>query len=263
MLLRVITISILCLSTLSACTNRYETVDAEASDDKNWVVVDVTNKEQLQDNEIAENNSLELSKSMSKSNVTLFSLEKPVAQIRSLKPDLQLINRNNKNVRVSKEGIPNFINEILSSNQNTQFDASFDTSSQAVTYKNRNADKTTGDIATIYFEHNSTQLSAGSLEAIQKIAHNFIPKSSIKLSVEGHSSVNAVIKESSLRKNVNLKVSMARAYAVANALVKSGVPANSIRTVGWGEEYPPKALNGRTLEDASRRVEIFTVNVQK
>jgi outer membrane protein OmpA-like peptidoglycan-associated protein len=47
-----------------------------------------------------------------------------------------------------------------------------------------------------------------------------------------------------------------RAYKVASALIKRGVPAEAIRLVAWGETRPPADQGQRSAEAASRRVEI-------
>ncbi len=55
----------------------------------------------------------------------------------------------------------------------------------------------------------------------------------------------------------NFKLSLKRAEAVKAALIKRGVPADVIRTFGFGKTDPAIATGDNVAEPKNRRVEIF------
>lgn len=113
-----------------------------------------------------------------------------------------------------------------------------------------------GDKVIVYFDHDSAILTQKALEEISGVAEAFNAASGRTLSVEGHASVRANYNDAAHRKIVNLKISMDRAFAVARDLVAKGVPADVIRVTAWGEALPAQNLDGKTPEEAARRVEI-------
>lgn len=113
----------------------------------------------------------------------------------------------------------------------------------------------------VYFAHDSSNLDHQAGDIIARILE-YYRDSGGGLSIEGHASVNANISDPVRRKIVNLKVSMNRAFAVAKYLIEKGVPAESIRTVAWGEVRPPSGTNSMNLEKAARRVEIIPHSLQ-
>lgn len=114
----------------------------------------------------------------------------------------------------------------------------------------------------IYFDHGSADLDTQDVQKIASIGQKYNANQGNIISVEGHASERAEVDDPRKRKEINLKVSMDRAYAVARALIYNGIPANSIRTVAWGEERPPEQIEGMDAESAARRVEIHPVSEQ-
>lgn len=108
----------------------------------------------------------------------------------------------------------------------------------------------------IYFGHDSHDLDSESLEKIARLSKEFDSARGQGINVEGHASVTANYADDIQRKIVNLKISMDRALAVSRELIKQGVPAEAIRVTAWGETRPPRKLDGKTPEEASRRVEV-------
>ncbi len=113
-----------------------------------------------------------------------------------------------------------------------------------------------GDKVIVYFDHDSAVLSQVALGQVSSVAGQFNQASGKGVTVEGHSSVKANYNDAAQRKVVNLKISMDRAFAVARSLIQSGVPAEFIRVMAWGDTHPPLQTDGKTAEDAARRVEI-------
>lgn len=111
-------------------------------------------------------------------------------------------------------------------------------------------------VTVIYFGHDSHALSPEALGAIARVSKAFDPALGQGIDVEGHASVTANYVDDAQRKIVNLKISMDRAMAVFRELIKQGVPAEAIRVTAWGEVRPPRQLDGKTPEEAARRVEI-------
>ncbi|MCC6598896.1 MAG: OmpA family protein [Alphaproteobacteria bacterium] len=112
------------------------------------------------------------------------------------------------------------------------------------------------NISVIYFDHDSHTLNAEALGILSQLSEAFNPAYGQGISVEGHASVTANYADDKQREIVNLKISMDRALAVSRALIERGVPAEAIRVLAWGATRPPRELNGRTPEEAARRVEI-------
>ena len=119
----------------------------------------------------------------------------------------------------------------------------------------------TGDPVRVYFAHNRTRLGPDAQAAIAKIAsaHN---DNHLPIQVEGHASIQAKIADPVHRAIVNLKVAMDRALSVTNALIQAGVPAAAIQTIAFGDTRPSLAVDGKSEEAASRRVEVYTVGSQ-
>jgi outer membrane protein OmpA-like peptidoglycan-associated protein len=110
-----------------------------------------------------------------------------------------------------------------------------------------------GEKVVLYFEHDSASLGKNDLAQIATIAKRHNGR---MLNVEGHASITANYKDARQKEIVNLKVSMDRAFAVSQALIKRGVPAESIRMMAWGDSKAPMAGTGKDPQAAARRVEI-------
>lgn len=121
-------------------------------------------------------------------------------------------------------------------------------------------------LVTVYFDHGSSSLSADDDAVIQMLVARFDPSQGVGLDVMGHASAQSQIEDPVARKIANLKESMDRAYAVAAALIKSGIPPEALRVSGWGDLRPPTqgsgVPGGLDPEAAARRVEIFSQALQ-
>ncbi len=108
-----------------------------------------------------------------------------------------------------------------------------------------------GDQGKIYFKHGSERLGSGDKRRLADIAQQ--AKTSGRVEVEGYASQPTQAKDAVTSKILNLKESMNRSFAVSKDLIKKGVPADKIKTVGWGD--------GQATGDESqdRRVDV-TVN---
>ncbi|MGB4106187.1 MAG: OmpA family protein [Alphaproteobacteria bacterium] len=115
-----------------------------------------------------------------------------------------------------------------------------------------------GNPLTIYFDHDSVSLKQEDLATLSAAARGY---SGQDISVMGHASVMSSLEDPVQRKIINLKISMDRAFAVARALIESGIPPERIETKGYGETRPP-IPGHKPIEVASRRVEVSGVSVQ-
>lgn len=114
-------------------------------------------------------------------------------------------------------------------------------------------------LATIYFDKNSARLSEDNISVITGITQHYNPNEGLVLSVEGHASDASDEADPARRKEMNLKISMERAYAVARALMYSGVPSDAIRTLARGEDKYASGSLSADNESISRRVDIVKV----
>ncbi len=107
--------------------------------------------------------------------------------------------------------------------------------------------------ARIYFAHGSSNLSARDNSVISGVAgaHN-----GGVVKVSAFSSARSRITDPIKRKVANLKMSMDRAFAVSKRLIMGGVPAERIETAAYGEMHNTQAMDGLSVEAASRRVDI-------
>lgn len=113
-----------------------------------------------------------------------------------------------------------------------------------------------GAMEKIFFNFGSSRLGSLDLKRLDAVVDAYKANPSQMISVDGHASVKAQVSGKQRRQIVNLKESVNRAYKVASALIKRGVPAEAIRLVAWGETRPPADQGQRSAEAASRRVEI-------
>lgn len=101
----------------------------------------------------------------------------------------------------------------------------------------------------LFFAHNSAAVGRDGQQAIKEAARQHNPQAVVN--VEGYASMRADVKDPVERKIANLRVSMKRAMTVSERLIRSGVPAETIRTIARGED-----VSGVTEGDA-RRVDIY------
>lgn len=101
--------------------------------------------------------------------------------------------------------------------------------------------------AQIYFPHGSSKLSPAGREVVDSVAAR-----GGYVEVEGHASARAEASDPVEKRIVNLKMSMDRAFRVSSALIRKGVPPESIKTTVYGDARPTGD------EQTSRRVDILT-----
>lgn len=107
--------------------------------------------------------------------------------------------------------------------------------------------------ASIYFTHGSSRLGSGDKARLDEAAEvaKFAPVDRIR--VEGHASRPTQSSDPIESRILNLKESMNRAYEVSRDLIRNGVPAEKIKTVGWGDTKPTGADDSQ-----NRRVDVLT-----
>lgn len=111
-------------------------------------------------------------------------------------------------------------------------------------------------VAKIYFRNGSADLTPLMQNLVEQLASD--AKSGRMITIEGHASRRASTKDPVEARIINLKISMQRALAVSQELIRKGIPAPNIKTTARGDNQPPQTLEqGMSIESASRRVEIF------
>lgn len=107
-------------------------------------------------------------------------------------------------------------------------------------------------VSRVYFPYGSAALNSSNRAALGDVAEmaKFAPVD--RVSIEGHASARAQTSDPVKAKILNLKESMNRAQAVSQNLIESGVPAEKIKTVAWGDTRPSGG------EATQRRVDIVT-----
>ncbi|PZQ47202.1 MAG: hypothetical protein DI551_03800 [Micavibrio aeruginosavorus] len=115
------------------------------------------------------------------------------------------------------------------------------------------ASRADNSVSNIYFPYGSANLDGSDRNVLNSVAETakFAPVD--RVSVEGHASAPTQTDDPVKSKILNLKESMNRAQAVSAQLIEKGVPAEKIKTVGWGDTK----LSGGS-EAAQRRVDIIT-----
>ena len=101
----------------------------------------------------------------------------------------------------------------------------------------------------VFFDWDRSDLSAQALSTIRQAAGAFKTKGSARITATGHA-------DKSGPENYNMALSLRRANAVKDALVREGVPAASIAVVGRGESQPLVQTADGVREPQNRRVEI-------
>ncbi|MBD0402161.1 OmpA family protein [Flammeovirga sp. EKP202] len=115
--------------------------------------------------------------------------------------------------------------------------------------------KSKGEV-NLYFQFStgSANLSQASFENIKEVAklmNQFAPR--LNLSIEGHTD-NVGNTES------NKKLSLQRAVAVKNELIKNGVKSERLEPIGWGSEKPIAPNSTEVGRLKNRRVSIKALN---
>ena len=101
----------------------------------------------------------------------------------------------------------------------------------------------------VFFDWDRSNLSQQALTTIQQAADTFKSTGSARLVATGHA-------DRSGPDNYNMALSLRRANAVKDALVRDGVPERDISMVGLGESQPLVKTADGVREAQNRRVEI-------
>ena len=101
----------------------------------------------------------------------------------------------------------------------------------------------------VFFDWDRSNLSQQALATIKQAADAFKTRGSARIVATGHA-------DKSGPENYNMALSLRRANAVKDALVREGVPATAISVVGRGESQPLVPTADGVREPQNRRVEI-------
>ena len=101
----------------------------------------------------------------------------------------------------------------------------------------------------VFFDWDRSNLSQQALATIKQAADAFKARGSARIVATGHA-------DKSGPENYNMALSLRRANAVKDALVREGVPATAISVVGRGESQPLVPTADGVREPQNRRVEI-------
>jgi hypothetical protein len=101
----------------------------------------------------------------------------------------------------------------------------------------------------VFFDWDSTRLSDASLNVISQAAGAFKSKAGARITATGHTDTTG-------SDAYNMALSLRRANAVKDALVREGVPATAITVVGRGKSGLLVQTGDGVREPQNRRVEI-------
>ena len=101
----------------------------------------------------------------------------------------------------------------------------------------------------VFFDWDRSNLSQQALSTIGQAANAFKTTGSARITATGHA-------DRSGPDNYNMALSLRRANAVKDALVRDGVPAGAIQVIGKGETQPLVPTADGVREPQNRRVEI-------
>ena len=101
----------------------------------------------------------------------------------------------------------------------------------------------------VFFDWDRSNLSAQALNTIKQAADAYKTKGSARITATGHT-------DKSGPDAYNMALSLRRANAVKDALVRDGVPATAISVIGKGETQPLVQTADGVREPQNRRVEI-------
>ena len=101
----------------------------------------------------------------------------------------------------------------------------------------------------VFFDWDRSNLSQQALSTIQQAAEAYRTKGSARITATGHTDTSGPA-------SYNMALSLRRANAVKDALVRDGVPATAISVIGKGETQPLVPTGDGVREPQNRRVEI-------
>jgi outer membrane protein OmpA-like peptidoglycan-associated protein len=101
----------------------------------------------------------------------------------------------------------------------------------------------------VFFDWDRSNLSQQALNTIKQAAAAFKSKGNARITATGHT-------DTSGPEAYNMALSLRRANAVKDALVREGVPAQAITVIGRGESNPLVPTGDGVREPQNRRVEI-------
>jgi outer membrane protein OmpA-like peptidoglycan-associated protein len=101
----------------------------------------------------------------------------------------------------------------------------------------------------VFFDWDRANLPQQALATIQQAADAFRQKGNARITATGHT-------DTSGPESYNMALSLRRANAVKDALVRDGVPAQAITVIGMGEKGLLVPTGDGVREPQNRRVEI-------
>lgn len=111
-------------------------------------------------------------------------------------------------------------------------------------------------VATVRFGEGSARLDGGDERALRRVAQLF-KRQGGRITVVGHSSSFTRNMTAMRHQMVNFSLSLDRAQAVARALMRMGVPADSIQVAALSDSQPAYFESMPSGEAANRRAEVF------
>jgi outer membrane protein OmpA-like peptidoglycan-associated protein len=113
-------------------------------------------------------------------------------------------------------------------------------------------------IALIYFQNGSASLSEDDRSVIQEVAELQRASGGV-IQIVGHASMAAGSTDPATNEEANYDISLARANAVANALLREGIDSANVQVAAAGSTEPEYYEFTPTGEAGNRRAEIYLV----